>query len=164
MAVHSSKWVFLPEAYFFFLCNFTSPLGFCQTSVRQKHKAFLILKGGFSSFPPAVSPSLNNSCRSTTAAHYTAAVKELIKFCFIVTCQPLKRLFVYLLGLLQYYWFMPRRFTCCAFIVMAVSTAKVPMLSGRLKISDRGSWRTPGALTLRAGESDGNCGLAGTKK
>lgn len=46
---------------------------------------------------------------------------------------------------------------------MVVLTAKVPMLSGRLKISDPGSWRRPGALTLRAGESDGNCGLAEQK-
>lgn len=37
------------------------------------------------------------------------------------------------------------------------------MLSGRLKISDGGCWRRPGALTLRAGESDGNCGLAERK-
>lgn len=46
---------------------------------------------------------------------------------------------------------------------MVVLTAKVPMLSGRLKISDPGSWRRPGALTLRAGASDGNCGLAEQK-
>lgn len=46
---------------------------------------------------------------------------------------------------------------------MVVLTAKVPMLSGRLKISDPGSWQRPGALTLKARESDGNCGLAERK-